>query len=61
MDDFYENTAEDSMRRTGFQYVDWHFDREDIIYLVRTAYIGAHNFHDANRVTFSRVERFRTL
>jgi len=61
MADFYENTPEDSMRLTGFQYVDWHFDDDDIIYLVRTAYIGAHNFHDANRMTFSKVERFRSL
>ena len=61
MDDHYENTPHDSVRRTGFQYVDWQLDGEDIIYLVRTAYIGAHNFHDANRVTFSKVERFRTL
>ncbi|MBN2451444.1 MAG: exo-alpha-sialidase [Lentisphaeria bacterium] len=50
-----------STRLTGFQYTDWQFDGEDIIYLVRTAYRGAHNFHDANRITFHRLERFRDL
>jgi len=56
----------DSIRYTGFQYVDWQFDgdpagRQDLLYMVRTAYDGAHNFHDANRMTFHRVEGFRGL
>ena len=51
---------EDSVRYTGFQYVDWQFDGEDLIYLVRTAYDGAHNYHDSNRITFHRLEYFRT-
>jgi hypothetical protein len=46
---------EQSVRCTGFQYVDWQFDGDDLIYLVRTAYGGAHNFHDANRITFHRL------
>ena len=61
MGDHYENTPEDSVRLTGFQYVDWQFDGDDILYMVRAACIGAHNFHDANRMVFSRVERFRSL
>lgn len=48
-----------SLRLTGFQYVDWQFDGEDLIYLVRMAHRGARNFHDANRITFHRLERFR--
>lgn len=48
----------DSVRLTGFQYVDWHFDGPDIMYLVRTAYGGAHNFHDANRITFHKCSQF---
>jgi hypothetical protein len=48
-----------SAQRTGFQYVDWQFDGEDIIYLVRTAYGGAHSYHDANRITFHRLSGFR--
>jgi hypothetical protein len=50
-----------SVLRTGFQYVDWQFDGDDIIYLTRTAYKGAPNFHDANRITFGRVRRYGTL
>ena len=46
-------------QRTGFQYVDWQFDGEDILYLVRTAYGGAHNYHDANRITFHRLADYR--
>lgn len=47
----------------GFQYVDWLFDGDDIIAACRTAYDdghgGAHNFHDANFLTFHRVVDFR--
>ena len=50
-----------SIELTGFQYPDWQFDGEDIICLVRTAYDGAHNFHDSNRITFHRIENFRRL
>lgn len=51
----------DSLRLTGFQYPDWQFDGDDIIAVVRTAYRGAHNFHDANRVTFHRIDGLRAL
>ncbi|MGC9319220.1 MAG: sialidase family protein [Armatimonadota bacterium] len=49
----------DSVHLTGFQYPDWQFDGEDIIAAVRTAYRGAHNFHDANRITFHRIADWR--
>jgi hypothetical protein len=52
---------EESIRQTGFQYVDWQFDGEDIIYVVRVAYDGAHNFHDANRITFHKIAGFREI
>jgi hypothetical protein len=52
---------EQSVQLTGFQYVDWQFDGDDIIYIVRTAYSGAHNFHDANRITFHQIRDFRHL
>jgi hypothetical protein len=48
-----------SRHLTGFQYADWQFDGDDLIVLVRTAYAGAHNFHDANMITFHRVEGYR--
>jgi len=47
----------------GFQYVDWQFDGEDIIFLSRTAHDdglgGAHNNHDANFLTSHRIQDFR--
>lgn len=49
---------EESVRVTGFQYVDWQFDGDDIIYAVRMAYDGAHNFHDANRLTFHKLSDY---
>jgi hypothetical protein len=47
--------------KIGFQYVDWIFDGEDILLLVRTAYKGAQNFHDANHITFHRLSRYEDL
>lgn len=47
----------------GFQYIDWVFDGNDIIFVSRTAYDdkdgGANNYHDANFLTFHRIENFR--
>lgn len=54
-------SPEDSIRLTGFQYADWQFDGEDIIYLVRTAYRGAVRFHDSNRITFHVLKKFRNI
>ncbi len=51
----------DSIRLTGFQYVDWQFDGLDLIYLVRTAWRGAPNYHDSNRIVFHRERSFRAL
>lgn len=49
----------------GFQYVEWHFEGEDIIAACRTAYDdgagGARNNHDANYLTFHRLKNFRNL
>ncbi len=62
--DNLEGDPEKSAQNTGFQYVDWIFDPADddtILYLSRTAYDGAHNYHDSNRITFSRVRDFRKL
>ena len=48
----------------GFQYADWLFDGDDVIAAVRTAFdepdgTQAHNQHDANYLTFHRIEKFR--
>lgn len=61
LSDDLAHSWEDSVRLTGFQYPDWQFDGEAIIAAVRTAYRGAHNYHDANRVTFHRIEAWRDL
>ena len=49
----------------GFQYVDWQFDGNNIIYLCRTAWDdeegGADNYHNANYLTFHRIVHFRRL
>jgi hypothetical protein len=49
----------------AFQYVDWQFDGDDLIAVCRTAYDdglgGAHNYHDANFLTFHRWKNFRDL
>lgn len=34
---------------TGYQYVDWVFDGPDMLLAIRTAFDGAHSFHDSNR------------
>jgi iduronate 2-sulfatase len=53
------------VKHHGFQYPDWQFDGGDIVGVSRTAYDdglgGAHNFHDANFLTFHRVRDFRDL
>ena len=61
MEDRHEKTPDESAKKTGFQYPDWQFDGDDIIYLVRTAYRGAPNYHDANRITFGRIVGFREI
>ena len=50
---------EASIMHTGFQYVDWQFDGDDLIYVVRTAYRGARNFHDSNQIIFRVFKNFR--
>ncbi|MFZ4261499.1 sialidase family protein [Sphingobacterium sp. HJSM2_6] len=49
----------------GFQYVDWLIENDDLIFLSRTAYFDgnkkAKNNHDANYLTFHRIEDFRKL
>jgi hypothetical protein len=57
-----QNLDEDESRRqTGFQYVDWKFDGAGIIYLVRTAYGNAHNYHDSNRITYHRYPQIAQI
>lgn len=48
---------------SGFQYVDWTFDRQDIVYLSRTSFADGNetppDYHDANYLLFFRITNFR--
>ena len=48
-------------QKHGFQYVDFHFDGNDIIYLCRTGINNPHDYHDSNYITFHRIKNFREL
>ena len=49
----------------AFQYADWQFDGGDLVAVSRTAFDdgvgGAENQHDANFLTFHRIQNFREL
>jgi hypothetical protein len=47
-----------AVQYTGFQYVDWLFDGDDILAACRMGWNGSHNFHDANYLTFHRIANF---
>ena len=51
------------IERTAFQYISFEFDGPDIIFVSRTAApdltFGARSYHDANFLTFHRIENFR--
>ena len=51
----------DDPKMTGFQYVDFIIDGEDILYLCRTAYNSPNNFHNSNYTTFHKIEYFREI
>jgi hypothetical protein len=43
----------------AFQYVDWLFEGDDIVSVIRLAWDGAHTAHDSNYIIFHRVHKFR--
>ena len=47
----------------GFQYIDWQFDGDDLIAVIRLAVEEPRGLpnrqHDANFLVFKRIERFR--
>jgi len=53
-----------SVSNVGFQYVDFRFDRKDIVFVSRTAYFEKNGFgtqqHDSNYLTFYRIKNFRS-
>ena len=51
----------DDPKKIGFQYISLIIDGDDILYLSRTAFNEAHNFHDANYSTFHKISNFREM
>jgi hypothetical protein len=49
-----------SQLNTGFQYVDWQFDGDDLIAVVRAGYRGAECYHNSNRELFQRLVGWRS-
>ncbi|WP_017257136.1 sialidase family protein [Pedobacter arcticus] len=53
------------IKKHGFNYVDWEFNGENIIYVSRTAYDfkdrSAKNYHDANFLTFHKIKNYKKL
>ena len=45
----------------GFQYIAYLIEGDDILFLSRTAFNHAANFHDANYSVFSRIRDFRKM
>jgi hypothetical protein len=58
---FQDNGWHEDLKKVGFQYVDWIFDGDDIAFLSRTAINDAYNYHNANHLTFHRIENFRVF
>ena len=54
-----------NFRQRGWQYPDFTFDGDDIVYVARTAWDdqwgGAPTAHDANLLTFGRIENYKAL
>ncbi|MBQ9735849.1 MAG: hypothetical protein IJV96_03590 [Clostridia bacterium] len=53
--------TEGDVAHTGFQYVCFEIEGENIIYLCRTSMNGADDFHNSNYSTFHRIANFRDL
>lgn len=58
--DLLDYSAEDPAK-VAFQYIDFLFDGDDLLFLSRTAFNNAAGFHDSNYITFHRVTNFRNL
>lgn len=56
-----ESANPDGPAKVGFQYPAFVVDGSDLLCLSRTALNGAFNFHNANAITFHRVQDYRAL
>ncbi len=54
---------DEDVEKSGFQYVDWLFENNDIVMACRTAFFDgvskADNQHNSNFITFHRIKDFR--
>lgn len=57
--DYQNNGWPEDDKQVGFQYVDWHVLGEQLVFVSRTAIEGAFNYHNANYVTFHKLDGFR--
>ena len=55
------DSRDKSENEVGYQYPDFMIEGDDIKFLCRTAWGGAHNYHDANYSTFHVIKNFRDL
>lgn len=50
------------VKHHGVQYVDWQFEGDDIVAVIRTAWddeeSGANNYHNSNYILFTRVKNY---
>lgn len=58
--DIYDYTDCDP-KYTGFQYVDYEFNGDDIIFVCRTALNKPNDYHNSNYQTFDVIKNFRSL
>ena len=58
--DIYDYT-DCNPKYTGFQYVDYEFNGDDIIFVCRTALNKPNDYHNSNYQTFDVIKNFRSL
>lgn len=56
---YQDNGWPEGYKLVGFQYVDFFIEDGDIYYASRTALGGANNYHDANRISFHKLDNYR--
>ena len=56
-----ESANPEGPTKVGFQYPSFIVEGNDLLCLSRTALNGAFNYHNANAITFHRVENYRAL
>ncbi len=55
---YADNCFHEDESKCAFQYPSFIFDGDDILAVSRTALNNAHNFHDANYITFHRIKNY---